>query len=133
MLLDEIKLGIIGLGYVGLPLAVAFGCKRPVVGFDLNEKRINNLKFGLDVTLETTSQELANASYLTYTTNPEALANCNCYIVTVPTPIDGHKQPNMRPLLEASQTIAKVLKKGDIVIYESTVYPAQLKTIVCRC
>lgn len=123
MLLDEIKLGIIGLGYVGLPLAVEFGRQRSVIGFDLNQKRINDLRSGLDITLETTPQELANASHLTFTTSPEDLASCNCYIVTVPTPIDSHKQPDMGPLLEASQTISKVLKRGDIVIYESTVYP----------
>ncbi len=121
--LDNIKLAIIGLGYVGLPLAVEFGQRRSVVGFDLNMRRINELKEGNDVTLETTKDDLAAAKHLTYTTDPEKLSNCNCYIVTVPTPIDKFKRPDLVPLIMASETIGKVLKKGDIVIYESTVYP----------
>jgi UDP-N-acetyl-D-galactosamine dehydrogenase len=120
---DNIKLAIIGLGYVGLPLAVEFGRNRPVVGFDINQRRIDELKAGNDFTLETTQAELAAAKLLSYTTNLDDLRACNCYIVTVPTPIDEYKRPDLTPLIKASETIGKVLKKGDIVIYESTVYP----------
>lgn len=120
---EDIKLSIVGLGYVGLPLAVEFGRKRPVVGFDINQRRIDELKAGIDLTLETTKEELAAAKHLIYTTNLDDLRTCNCYIVTVPTPIDEHKRPDLTPLIKASETVGKVLKKGDIVIYESTVYP----------
>jgi UDP-N-acetyl-D-galactosamine dehydrogenase len=120
---DDIKLSIIGLGYVGLPLAVEFGRKRHVVGFDINQRRIDELKAGNDITLETTQEELAAAKHLNYTTNLDDLRASNCYIVTVPTPIDEHKRPDLTPLIKASETVGKVLKKGDIVIYESTVYP----------
>ena len=123
MKLEDIKLSIVGLGYVGLPLAVEFGRKRPVVGFDINQRRIDELKTGTDLTLETTKEELAAARHLIYTTNLDDLRACNCYIVTVPTPIDEHKRPDLTPLIKASETVGKVLKKGDIVIYESTVYP----------
>jgi UDP-N-acetyl-D-glucosamine/UDP-N-acetyl-D-galactosamine dehydrogenase len=119
----DLKLAIIGLGYVGLPLAMEFGKKRTVVGFDINQVRVNELKSGQDHTLEVSPEELAAAKYLSYTTAPEELRNCNCFIVTVPTPIDQHKQPDLTPLIKASETIGKVLKMGDIVIYESTVYP----------
>ncbi len=119
----NINLAIIGLGYVGLPLAVEFGSKRSVLGFDINQRRIDELKAGNDVTLETTLEELAAAKYLSYSTNIDDLRGCNCYIVTVPTPIDKHKRPDLTPLIKASETVGKVLKKGDIVIYESTVYP----------
>ncbi len=117
------KLGIIGLGYVGLPLAVEFGKKRRVVGFDINQKRIDELVAGSDFTLETTSEELREAKFLSYTTKLDDLRDCNCFIVTVPTPIDEHKRPDLTPLIKASESVGKVLKKGDIVIYESTVYP----------
>lgn len=123
MELEGIKLSIVGLGYVGLPLAVEFGRKRPVVGFDINQRRIDELKAGNDFTLETTQEELAAAKHLSYTTNLDDLCACNCYIVTVPTPIDEHKRPDLSPLIKASETVGKVLKQGDIVIYESTVYP----------
>jgi UDP-N-acetyl-D-galactosamine dehydrogenase len=123
MNLQDIKLAIIGLGYVGLPLAVEFGKQRSVVGFDINQKRIDQLKTGHDFTLETESDELQAAKYLSYTTNLDDLRACNCFIVTVPTPIDEHKRPDLTPLIKASETVGKVLKKGDIVIYESTVYP----------
>ncbi len=123
MKLEDIKLSIVGLGYVGLPLAVEFGRKRSVVGFDINQRRIDELKAGNDFTLETTQEELADAKHLNFTTNLDDLRGCNCYIVTVPTPIDEHKRPDLTPLIKASETIGKVLKKGDIVIYESTVYP----------
>ena len=117
------KLAIIGLGYVGLPLAVEFGRKRSVVGFDINQKRIDELKAGNDFTLETTSEELHDAKFLSYTTNLDDLRACTCFIVTVPTPIDEHKRPDLTPLIKASESVGKVLKKGDLVIYESTVYP----------
>lgn len=123
MNLSDIKLAIIGLGYVGLPLAVEFGRRRPVVGFDINQRRIDELKVGTDFTLETSQEELEAAKQLSYTTNLEELKNCNCFIVTVPTPIDEYKQPDLTPLIKASEAVGKVLKKGDIVIYESTVYP----------
>ena len=119
----DLKLAIIGLGYVGLPLAVEFGKKRPVVGFDINQKRIDELKAGTDSTLETTEEELRDAQLLTYTTNPDDLKPANCFIVTVPTPIDSFKRPDLTPLIKASETVGAALKKGDIVIYESTVYP----------
>ena len=121
--LPDIKLAIIGLGYVGLPLAVEFAKKRSVVGFDINQARIDALKTGHDATLEVSDEELAEAAGLSYSANLQDLAACNTYIVTVPTPIDEHKQPDLTPLVKASETIGKVLKKGDIVIYESTVYP----------
>ena len=121
--LQDLKLAIVGLGYVGLPLAVEFGRKRSVVGFDINQRRIEQLKAGNDLTLETTSEELASAQHLSHTTQIDDLRACNCYIVTVPTPIDEYKRPDLTPLIKASETVGKVLKKGDIVIYESTVYP----------
>ncbi|TXH77611.1 Vi polysaccharide biosynthesis UDP-N-acetylglucosamine C-6 dehydrogenase TviB [Thauera aminoaromatica] len=121
--LATLKLAIIGLGYVGLPLAVEFAKKRSVVGFDINQARIDALKTGHDATLEVSDEELREAKGLSYSANLQDLAACNTYIVTVPTPIDEHKQPDLTPLVKASETIGKVLKKGDIVIYESTVYP----------
>jgi UDP-N-acetyl-D-galactosamine dehydrogenase len=120
---NDLKLAIIGLGYVGLPLAVEFGRKRSVVGFDINPQRIKELQSGNDATLETTPDELAAAQQLSFTTSLDDLKTCNCFIVTVPTPIDEHKRPDLAPLIKASETVGKVLKKGDIVIYESTVYP----------
>lgn len=120
---SKLKLAIVGLGYVGLPLAVEFGKKRPVVGFDINAKRIAELQSGKDHTLETEPQELSDARFLTFSTSSEELRKCNVFIVTVPTPIDEHKRPDLTPLIKASETIGKVLKTGDIVIYESTVYP----------
>ena len=123
MNLKDIKLAIIGLGYVGLPLAVEFGKKRSVIGFDINQKRINELKEGSDHTLETEPEELQAAQHLSFSTDLADLKQCNCYIVTVPTPIDKHNQPDLTPLIKASETVGKVLKQGDIVIYESTVYP----------
>jgi UDP-N-acetyl-D-glucosamine/UDP-N-acetyl-D-galactosamine dehydrogenase len=121
--MNEMKLAIIGLGYVGLPLAVEFGKKLPVVGFDINLKRIKELESGVDHTLETSSDDLASAEQLTYTSVIEDLKSCNYFIITVPTPIDRFKRPDLTPLIKASETVGKVLKKGDIVIYESTVYP----------
>jgi UDP-N-acetyl-D-galactosamine dehydrogenase len=123
MNLNNLKVAIIGLGYVGLPLAVEFGKKRSVVGFDINTKRIAELQAGHDHTLETELEELQAAEFLRFTTQIEDLRACNCFIVTVPTPIDEHKRPDLTPLIKASETVGKVLKPGDIVIYESTVYP----------
>jgi UDP-N-acetyl-D-galactosamine dehydrogenase len=117
------SLAIIGLGYVGLPLAVEFGKKRRVIGFDIDIKRITELKEGYDRTLETEPEELHSATFLSFTASPGDLSSCSVYIVTVPTPIDEHKRPDLTPLIKASETIGKVLKVGDIVIYESTVYP----------
>lgn len=121
--MSKIKLAIVGLGYVGLPLAVEFGKKRTVTGFDINIKRISELQNGVDHTLETSPEELLDAKHLSFSTNPDDLRSCNVFIVTVPTPIDQHKRPDLTPLIKASETIGKVLKRGDIVIYESTVYP----------
>jgi len=123
MKVEDIKVALIGLGYVGLPLAVEFGKKRPVLGFDINQKRITELQDGQDHTLEVSDEELAEAKYLRFSSDPAELAKVNTYIVTVPTPIDEYKRPDLTPLVKASETIGRVLKKGDIVIYESTVYP----------
>ena len=121
--LEDMKLAVIGLGYVGLPLAVEFGKQQSVVGFDINQQRIDALSSGHDTTLEVTDEELKQAAHLQFSANVSALASCNTYIVTVPTPIDQYNQPDLTPLIKASESIGKVLKKGDIVIYESTVYP----------
>lgn len=120
---DTIHIGIIGLGYVGLPLAIEFGKYYPVLGFDTNPTRISELQQGRDLTLEVTPEQMADAEYLHFSAEQEALGPCTVYIVTVPTPINGQKQPDLTPLLTASETIGKVLSKGNIVIYESTVYP----------
>ncbi len=116
-------IAVIGLGYVGLPLAVEFGKSRPVIGFDINQRRIAALRDGQDATREVSAQELADANLLSFTSNPAELAAATVFIVTVPTPIDAHKRPDLTPLLKASVTVGRALKKGDIVIYESTVYP----------
>lgn len=121
--LSELKIAIIGLGYVGLPLAVEFGKKVPVVGFDIHQKRIDELKSGQDHTLEVSPDELLQATQLSFSADLADLESCNFYIVTVPTPIDEFKQPDLTPLIKASQSIAQVLSAGDIVVYESTVYP----------
>tara|TARA_R100000935_G_scaffold49398_2_gene74687 strand:- start:13515 stop:14789 length:1275 start_codon:yes stop_codon:yes gene_type:complete len=123
MTTDMKKIAVIGLGYVGLPLAVEFGKTRPVIGFDINEGRIKALRNGRDSTLEVSTEELAGASKLVFTTSVSDLAEAAIYIVTVPTPIDDHKRPDLTPLIKASETLGRVLKRGDIVIYESTVYP----------
>lgn len=117
------KLALIGLGYVGLPLAVEFGKNRSVVGFDINESRINELKNGIDSTRENTEQELKDSIHLEYTTNIDDVKACEIFIITVPTPIDQHKKPDLTPLINSSEAIGSILKKDDIVIYESTVYP----------
>lgn len=123
MNLTDKKIALIGLGYVGLPLAVEFGKFRPVIGFDINQKRIAELKSGQDHTLEVTSEELAHAHYLEYSSNFEDLKQAGIFIVTVPTPIDNANRPDLTPLVKASETVGKALKLGDVVIYESTVYP----------
>jgi len=117
------EIAIIGLGYVGLPLAVEFGKRRKVVGFDLNEARISELIAGFDRTLEVEPDELRAANQLSFTCEPNEIADCGVFIVTVPTPIDKSKRPDLSPLLKASETVGKLIKKGDVVIYESTVYP----------
>lgn len=121
--LSDLKIAIIGLGYVGLPLAVEFGKQLPVVGFDIQQKRIHELQSGQDHTLEVSPEELKQAIHLSYSANLDDLHSCNFFIVTVPTPIDDYKQPDLTPLIKASTSIGKVLKKGDVVVYESTVYP----------
>jgi UDP-N-acetyl-D-galactosamine dehydrogenase len=123
MMSDTQKIAVIGLGYVGLPLAVEFGKTRAVIGFDINQTRIDALCEGRDSTLEVSDDELGEAAHLSFTTDPADLAEANIYIVTVPTPIDAHKRPDLTPLIKASETLGRVLKRGDIVIYESTVYP----------
>jgi len=126
---SETPIAIVGLGYVGLPLAVEFGVKRKVIGFDTNEARITDLKKGLDNTLETTNQELKDAIYLNYTNNLEDIKDCKIFIVTVPTPIDKNKKPDLSPLKDASAAIGSILKNGDLVIYESTVYPGATEEV----
>ncbi|KAA0910365.1 Vi polysaccharide biosynthesis UDP-N-acetylglucosamine C-6 dehydrogenase TviB [Pusillimonas sp. ANT_WB101] len=123
MQIQDVKLAVIGLGYVGLPLAVEFGKKRSVLGFDINARRIAELKDGRDHTLEVSTEELGEAKHLEFSNEVEHLAQANVFIVTVPTPIDEYKKPDLTPLVRASETIGRVLKRGDIVIYESTVYP----------
>lgn len=120
---DDVRIAIIGLGYVGLPLAAEFGKIRQVVGFDVNHKRILELKEGIDVNLETTEEELRDARHLTFTSSIDEIRECNFYIITVPTPINDYKQPDLTPLIKASETVGNVLRPGDIVVYESTVYP----------
>lgn len=123
MQIHQVRIAVVGLGYVGLPLAVEFGKKMPVIGFDINRARIDELKNGNDHTLEVDAAELASATGLRFTTELSELGQANFYIVTVPTPIDRYKNPDLTPLIKASETIGKVLKQGDIVVYESTVYP----------
>jgi UDP-N-acetyl-D-galactosamine dehydrogenase len=121
--IDKLRIGVIGLGYVGLPLAVEFGRRFPTVGFDINDARIAELEAGKDSTLEVTPEELADVNQLSYTSDIAVLSDCNFYIVTVPTPISRSKRPVLTPLRLASEMLSSVLNKGDIVVYESTVYP----------
>jgi len=123
MHLNDIRLGIIGLGYVGLPLSVEFSREMPVIGFDINSDRIKDLIQGIDVTNEVHANDLLNLTNLVFSNNIDDLSTCNCYIVTVPTPIDDFNQPNLEPLLAASKMLGKIIEKGDIIIFESTVYP----------
>ncbi len=127
--LDSTRLGIIGLGYVGLPLAVEFGKRRPTVGLDINKARVKELLNGHDSSLEVDADELREATQLSYTDNPDDLADCNVYVVTVPTPIDEHKQPDLSPLRGASVTLGRLLKPGDVAIFESTVYPGATEEV----
>lgn len=129
MNLSSKTIAIIGLGYVGLPLAVEFGKKRPVIGFDIQRNRISELQSGSDHTLECSSEELKSASHLRYSCESEDLREARVYIVTVPTPVDTANRPDMTPLVKASETVGKVLKSGDIVIYESTVFPGATEEI----
>jgi UDP-N-acetyl-D-glucosamine/UDP-N-acetyl-D-galactosamine dehydrogenase len=121
--LRNLRIGVIGLGYVGLPLAVEFGRRFTTVGFDVKRARVDELRRGTDSTLETNSEELAAATKLTFTSTLADLKNCRVFIVTVPTPIDEYKRPDLTPLVKASESLGQVLKKGDVVVYESTVYP----------
>ena len=123
MNLDNLKIAVIGQGYVGLPLAIEFGKKYVTIGFDINSKRIEELKNGEDHTKEASKEQLLSASHLSFHSNLEAIKNCNIYIVTVPTPIDSFKTPDLKPLEGASRMLGEIIKKGDIVIYESTVFP----------
>lgn len=125
----DTRIAVIGLGYVGLPLAVEFGKKYPTIGFDVNRSRINALISGNDSTLEVDTAALESATHLSYTTDVDKLKTCNVYIVTVPTPIDDNKHPDLSPLEKASETVGKVLSKDDIVIYESTVYPGATEEV----
>jgi len=121
--IENIRIGVIGLGYVGLPLAVEFGRKYPTVGFDVKESRVAELESGSDSTLEVADEELASADQICFTADAEDLAGCNFYVVTVPTPIGEGNRPLLTPLRGASETISEVLNSGDVVVYESTVYP----------
>lgn len=127
--LADTRIGLIGLGYVGLPLAVALGKRYPTLGFDVNQARIRALRSGFDATLEVDGAELAEAGQLRFTDEPQALADCNLYIVTVPTPIDAHRRPDFGPLLAASRTVGGLLAPGDVVVYESTVYPGATEEV----
>ena len=125
----DIRIAIIGLGYVGLPLAVEFGKKYPVIGFDIKQGRIDELRAGRDSTREVEPDELAEAGQLSFTADPEQLRTCNVFIVTVPTPVDSAQRPDLTPLIKASETVGKVMAKGAIVIYESTVYPGATEEV----
>jgi UDP-N-acetyl-D-galactosamine dehydrogenase len=129
MNLQESTIAIIGLGYVGLPLAVEFGKQRSVIGFDINPQRVSELQAGHDHTLECSAQELASASHLRYSSTAEDLKQAQVYIVTVPTPVDQANRPDMKPLVKASTTVGEALKPGDVVIYESTVYPGATEEV----
>ena len=121
--IKDLKLAIIGLGYVGLPLALEFAKKKRVIGFDINEKRIEDLRLGIDTNLDFSKKELQTSKQLNFTKNEKDLKSANCFIVTVPTPVNETKKPNLIPLMKASECIGKMIKKGDLIIYESTVYP----------
>lgn len=129
MNLENLKIGIIGLGYVGLPLAVEFGKQFPTLGFDIKNDRVNELRSGQDSTLECSAEELLQANHLSYTDSLEDIKKCNFYIVTVPTPITEENTPDLTPLEKASEALAKVIKKDDIVVFESTVYPGATEEV----
>ena len=127
--LSNARIGVVGLGYVGLPLAVEFGKRYPTVGFDINRARVAELIAGRDSSLEVEPQELQGTTQLRFVNAPEGIADCNLYVVTVPTPIDAHKSPDLRPLEAASRMIGGIIRTGDLVIYESTVYPGATEEI----
>ncbi|HEX4422558.1 MAG TPA: nucleotide sugar dehydrogenase, partial [Kofleriaceae bacterium] len=127
--LEEEKIAVIGLGYVGLPVAIAFGKKLPTIGFDIRQRRVDELKKGHDDTLEVSDDQLTSAKQLEMTADPAKLADCTFYIVAVPTPIDSNNRPDLGPMISASKTIGPHLKKGDVVVYESTVYPGVTEEI----
>ena len=127
--LSDAKIAVVGLGYVGLPLAVEFGKYRNVIGFDINSERINDLNNKVDSTLEISSEDLLQSKKLSFTNDVDNISKCNVFIITVPTPIDKNNSPNLIPLRKASEMIAKILKKGDLVIYESTVYPGATEEV----
>ncbi|MCB1879789.1 MAG: Vi polysaccharide biosynthesis UDP-N-acetylglucosamine C-6 dehydrogenase TviB [Chromatiaceae bacterium] len=126
---ENVKIGVLGLGYVGLPLAVEFGKQIHTTGLDINKARVQELKSGKDSSLEVDPEELVSAALLKFTSEPSDLSACNFYIVTVPTPIDQHKQPDLSPLVGASRMLGKLLKSGDIVVFESTVYPGATEEV----
>jgi UDP-N-acetyl-D-glucosamine/UDP-N-acetyl-D-galactosamine dehydrogenase len=127
--LEQEKIAVIGLGYVGLPVAISFGRKLPTIGFDIRQKRVDQLKHGHDDTLEVSDDQLTSASKLEMTADPAKLSDCTFYIVAVPTPIDNNNRPDLTPMINASKTIGPHLKKGDVVVYESTVYPGVTEDI----
>ncbi len=127
--MSDLKIAVIGLGYVGLPLAIEFGRILPVKGFDIDEARIAELRQGRDSMLEASEEELRAARNLAFTSDPDQIRDCDVYIVAVPTPIDSHKRPDLSPLVSASRTVGQVLSKGDTVIYESTVYPGATEEV----
>lgn len=127
--LENARIAVIGLGYVGLPLAVAMSKKYCVIGFDINEKRIDELNNGIDSTNEVSTEELSEANKLTYSSSISEIKNSNTYIITVPTPVDTHKQPDLTPLVKATEMIGKILSKNDVVVYESTVFPGATEEI----
>ncbi|ACH65154.1 VI polysaccharide biosynthesis protein VipA/tviB [Aliivibrio fischeri MJ11] len=129
MLIEDSKIAIVGLGYVGLPLALEFGKKYQTIGYDLNERRISELKNNIDVTLECTTEEIKSSKNITFSFDIKDIENCNVYIVTVPTPITEFNQPDLGPLISASRSLGGILKSGDIVIYESTVYPGATEEV----
>ena len=123
------KIAVVGLGYVGLPVAIEFGKKREVIGFDINKERINLLKKAEDPTLAVDKKDFKKAIYLNFTNNADDIKDCNIFIITVPTPVDENKKPNLYSLEKSSETVGSLLKKGDIVIYESTVFPGATEEI----
>jgi UDP-N-acetyl-D-galactosamine dehydrogenase len=127
--MSSYKIAIIGLGYVGLPLGVAFGTKINTIGYDINQERVEQLQKGIDSTLEIGASEISKANKLSFSSSIDDISKCNVYIITVPTPIDSHNQPILTPLMDASEAVGKILSPGDIVIYESTVYPGATEEI----
>ena len=126
---EQTKIAVIGLGYVGLPLAATFGRRIPTLGFDINAKRVDELRDGIDHTLEVSPEELRDATHLEFSHDPADLAGCNVFIITVPTPIDEFKRPDLRPLESASRTVGRAIARGGVAIYESTVYPGATEEI----